>query len=355
LAVRHPALRSIYPDTPAGPVQRALAGGADAAIDGAVQVVSESNPNPTRERLSALAEQMSATLDVRVTPPFSVRILSDADGDVEAAVAVFHHIAVDGQSLGTLAREADLIARGADVPAVQSISPPAPRADRGVDGASWQKLLGLPPEQSFTLDGVNPVSRTQSAAIRRRALVDADVHTRFHADASERGMTSFEAFGRSVSEALARLTGQDRVMAATAASTRPAGAEHTVGDFVISAMTPLDARADARDSVERTRRCIGAATGPMEDVLDALGRPVVDGRLFPVPVLLGWVPTITRPSAGGHLYVFPPRITRWMLQIEGSPTAQGELQVLVTGAASALAESRVEQVLAEVVACVRRA
>ncbi|MGW6036232.1 non-ribosomal peptide synthetase [Gordonia terrae] len=355
LAVRHPALRSIYPDTPAGPVQRALAGGAGTAIDAAVQVVSESNPNPTRERLSALAEQMSATLDVRVAPPFCVRILSDADGDVEAAVAVFHHIAVDGQSLGTLAREADLIARGADVPAVHSISPRAPRADRGVDGASWQKLLGLPPEQSFTLDGVNPVSRTQSAAIRRRALVDADVHTRFHTDASERGMTSFEAFGRSVSEALARLTGQDRVMAATAASTRPAGFEDTVGDFVISAMTPLDAREDARDSVERTRRCIGAATGPMEDVLDALGRPVVDGRLFPVPVLLGWVPTITRPSAGGHLYVFPPRITRWMLQIEGSPTAQGELQVLVTGAASALAESRVEQVLAEVVACVRRA
>ena len=42
-----------------------------------------------------------------------------------------------------------------------------------------------------------------------------------------------------------------------------------------------------------------------------------------------------------------------MLQIEGSPTAQGELQVLVTGAASALTGPRVEQVLAEVVACLR--
>ena len=167
-------------------------------------------------------------------------------------------------------------------------------------------------------------------------------------------MTPFEAFGRSVSEALARLTGQDRVMAATAASTRPAGAEDTVGDFVVAAVTPLDAREDVRGSVERTRRCIAAATGPMEDVLDVLGRPVVDGRLFPVPVLLGWTPTITRPSVGGHLYVFPPRTTRWMLQIEGSPTAQGELQVLVTGAASALTGPRVEQVLAEVVACLRK-
>ncbi|WP_238418764.1 amino acid adenylation domain-containing protein [Gordonia sp. 'Campus'] len=354
LVDRHPALRSIYPDTPCGPVQRALAGGADAAVSVAVQVVSDRDLNPGREMLRAHAEHMSASLDVRVAPPFCVRILSDADGGVVAAVAVFHHIAVDGHSLGTLAREADLIARGVDVPVLHSISPPAQHADDDVDGRSWQKLLGMPPAEAFTLDGLDPVSCAQSTAIRRRALVDADVYTRFHAEASEQGMTPFEAFGRSVSEALARLTGQDRMMAATAASQRPAGADDTVGDFVISAMTPLDAREDARDSVARTRRCIAAANAPMEDVLDALGRPVVDGRLFPVPVLLGWTPTIIRPSAGGHLYVFPPPITRWMLQVEGSPTAQGELQVLVTGAASALEESRVEQVLAEVIACVRR-
>lgn len=353
LADRHPALRSSYPDTPAGPVQRALAGGADAAVDVAVQVVSDPDPNPGRQSLRAHAEQMSASLDVRVAPPFCVRILADADGGVMAAVAVFHHIAVDGHSLGTLAREADLLARGVNVPAVQPISPHAPRTDDDMDGRSWHQLLGESPAGSFTLDGLDPVSCAQSTAVRRRALVDADVYARFRAGASEQGMTPFEAFGRSVSEALARLTGQDRVMAATAASTRPAGAEDTVGDFVVAAVTPLDAREDVRGSVERTRRCIAAATGPMEDVLDVLGRPVVDGRLFPVPVLLGWTPTITGPSVGGHLYVFPPRTTRWMLQIEGSPTAQGELQVLVTGAASALTGPRVEQVLAEVVACLR--
>ena len=69
----HPALRSSYPDTPAGPVQRALAGGADAAVDVAVQVVSDPDPNPGRQILRAHAEQMSASLDVRTAPPFCVR------------------------------------------------------------------------------------------------------------------------------------------------------------------------------------------------------------------------------------------------------------------------------------------
>ncbi len=357
LADRHPALRSIYPDTPAGPVQRAMAGGADAAVDAAVQIVplAEAGPDPGRDDLRALAEQMSASLDVRVAPPFCMRILADADGGVTAAVAVFHHIAVDGHSLGVLATEADLIARGVNMPAAQSISSPTRTADDAVDGRWWKELLGAPADRTFTLDGLDPVSCEQSAALRRRALVDADTYAQFRTGASERGMTPFEAFGCAVSVALARLTGQHRVMAATAASKRPAGADGIVGDFVISAMTPLDAREDVRDSVERTRRCIAAATAPMEDVLDVLGKPVVDGRLFPVPVLLGWTPTITPPRSGGDLYVFPPRTSRWMLQIEGSPTARGELQVMVTGAAAALDGSRVEQVLAEVVACVRRA
>jgi hypothetical protein len=77
----------------------------------------------------------------------------------------------------------------------------------------------------------------------------ADTYAQFRTGASERGMTPFEAFGSAVSVALARLTGQHRVMAATAASKRPAGADGIVGDFVISAMTPLDAREDVREAL----------------------------------------------------------------------------------------------------------
>ena len=109
---------------------------------------------------------------------------------------------------------------------------------------------------------------------------------------------------------------------------------------------------DAAVTLRRT--CIRAATAPMEDVLDLAGRTVDADHLFPVPVLLGWTPVISPPSAGGTLYAFPPRRTRWLLQVEGCPTSAGELEIGVTGAAQALGAERTERVLAEVSECLRR-
>lgn len=355
LADRHPALRSTYPDTAGGPVRRPMAGGADAAVAAALTIAgAPSGDDVSRGDLRSHAEQMSDELDVRVAPPFAVRILTGVRDEVLAAIAVFHHVAVDGQSLAVLARDADAVVRGVPLSACASRPEPVPGASGTTSGGDLPPgSLGSLADRDFTFDGIDPAEYPRASGVRRRGLLDAETYSRFRTRAAAERMTPFEAFGQNVARALATLTGQDRVMAATTVSRRPAGAENTVGDHVICAITPLDAGVDAGTAVTRTRECIGAATTSMELVLASLGRPVVDGRLFPVPVLLGWTPTIIPPTSGGTLYAFPPTHTRWLVQIEGSPTPTGELQIVVTGAAPVLDDARIDQILGSVIALVR--
>ncbi|MDS1112981.1 amino acid adenylation domain-containing protein [Gordonia westfalica] len=358
LLERHPALRSVYPDTPTGPVRRTSG---DVPVDSVVTRIDVAEV-PDRERLRAEAKAMAADLDVRVAPPLAVRLLVGPDGVVMGAVAVLHHIAVDGRSLGVLAHDAETLMTGGALETEHASSGPAhmktPNADE--EGGDlelhnfWKELLVQQSDSAFGWDGVDPASWTNDVAIRRRGLIDADTYGRFRSRAAAENMTPFEAFGDVVATALAKITGQSRVLAATTVSKRPAGAEDVVGNHVLAVITPLSAGDDRETSVTLRRNCIRAATTPMEDVLDLAGRTVDDDRLFPVPVLLGWSPVIAPPSSGGTLYAFPPRRTRWLLQVEGCPASTGELEIGVTGATLALGAERTEQVLAEVSRCLRR-
>lgn len=356
LLERHPALRSVYPDTAEGPVRRTTGRDVVDAVVDLADVVEV----PDRERLRAKAKEMAAGLDVRVAPPIAVRLLVGPDGDVMAAVAVMHHIAVDGRSLGVLARDAEtLMTGGALAPesasfALETTTPPGADEDDLELHNFWKELLVQQSDSVFEWDGVDPASWRNDVAVRRRGLIDADTYARFRSRAAAEHLTPFEAFGEVVATALANITGQLRVLAATTVSKRPAGAEGVVGNHVLAVITPLSAGDDRDAAVTLRRTCIRAATAPMEDVLDLAGRTVDADHLFPVPVLLGWTPVISPPSAGGTLYAFPPRRTRWLLQVEGCPTSAGELEIGVTGAAQALGAERTERVLAEVSECLRR-
>ncbi|MFL1600053.1 non-ribosomal peptide synthetase [Gordonia amicalis] len=355
LLERHRSLRSTFPDTPTGPIRRTAR---DVPLDAVVSRI-EVVDIPDRERLRAEAKEMAATLDVRVAPPLAVRLLEGPDGLVMGAVAVMHHIAVDGRSLGVLARDAEALMTGG------ALTPEGPSAE--LDPAStagddegfelhnfWKELLVQQSDSAFELGGVDPATWPIDGAIRRRGLVDADTYMRFRSRAAAEHMTPFEAFGDVVARALADMTGQPGVLAATTVSKRPPGAEGVVENHVLAVITPLSVGEDRDTSVALRRRCIRAASAPMEEVLDLAGRTVDDDHLFPVPVLLGWSPVISPPSSGGILYAFPPRRTRWLLQVEGCPTPTGELEVGVTGATQALGIERTERVLAEVSRCLRR-
>ncbi|MFT4041889.1 MAG: amino acid adenylation domain-containing protein [Gordonia sp. (in: high G+C Gram-positive bacteria)] len=95
----HPVLRTVYRDTPSGPVQKILP-----AAEGPVLEISDIAGSDVE---SAVGRYVSAPFDLASQPGFRVallRVAPDADGDRRSAVlaAVLHHIAVDGWSMRIL-------------------------------------------------------------------------------------------------------------------------------------------------------------------------------------------------------------------------------------------------------------
>lgn len=348
---RHPALRATFPDTPSGPVCRTLPEVALASVVTRISVTEQ----PDREWLRSEARQMAEVLDVRNSPPLAVRLLVGPGDSLFGAVAVLHHIAIDGQSLAVLARDAEMLLNGEQLPAG-----PRPRRDpdvaNGPDALErrrfWKQLL-TQYDSIFEFDGIDPGECRIDVALRRREVVDSATYRRFRARASAEHMTPFEAFGHVVAIALRGSSGKEGVMAATAVSTRPPGSEGVVANHVLAVVTPLVDH-NPEDSVTLRRRCIREASQPLEEVLDLAGRAADGDHLFPVPVLLGWSPVVEPPSSGGALHAFPPRLTRWLLQIEGCPRPDGALVIRVVGAEQALGRERTERVLAEVVGSLRQ-
>ncbi|ROZ86554.1 non-ribosomal peptide synthetase [Gordonia sp. OPL2] len=340
---RHPALRSVFPDAACGPIRRALSGVAAGAIVDTVCV--DTVPDP--DTLESTARESTDRLDVRVAPPLAVTAFVDDAGSVLALVVGVHHIAVDGHSLGLLASEIDQLRCGGTLPVLDVPDPMvgAPVSEESLDRGFWIDELGTQPDTAWTLGGILPTEVEDRRAMRRSAEIDARHLRAFGSRAAESGVTVVEAFRFEVTEALAEVTGDGVMMSATPVSRRPWGADGVVGDFVVSAVVPLVAGSSRRCSAERARRCIESARTSMEDVLEVVGRPVTGHGTFPVPVMIGWSPAIDVPSDIGDVVAFWPTHTRWLLQIEGSPSPDGRLGVTVTGMAGGLDADTVDRIL----------
>ncbi|MCH5644751.1 amino acid adenylation domain-containing protein [Gordonia sp. ABSL49_1] len=334
---RHPALRSTYPDVPGGAIQ--LVGQARPEES----VISVHAIAPDRNALGSLADRLAARLDVRKSPPVGVAVVTD-DDTVRAVVVVVHHVAVDGHSLAILASDAAALSRGQPLTPAPTRSPGESRHDAR-DHRFWIDHLGREPDSSWTLAGISPTTVAPGRAVRRSALVTAQTFRRFQSRAARLGMTPFEAFRTVVATALADTTGDRRVISATPHSIRPADDEGVVGNYVLSALLPLDADIAPRRAAEMAREYRAAATLPAETVLDLIGHPAVAESLFPVPVLVGWSPPIAATMPAGRAYVFGPSYTRWMLQIQGEPHPTGELGVRVTGCREVFGDDRAESLL----------
>ena len=340
---RHPLLRSSFPDTADGPVVHTES---HISVD-AVLSVTESPATPGRTDLELIAAELSVKLDVRTAPPVAVAMVTGPAGTVTAVVIVAHHIAVDGQSLAIVAAEATALMQGRRLPPAPTGPWHCPTESSG--DPRHADIVSAAPDAAWTLAGITPAHLPIAAAVRARTVIGVRFYERFLEDAAARGMTPFEAFRGVVAAALADVTSDRHIMSATPISRRPAGSEDVVGDFVLSALIPLDADADHRCATEVARACIDATTQPMEDVLCALGRPAVDGHLFAVPLLIGWTPAIDTAAYPGRLHVFPPSHTRWLLQVEGSPTRDGGLVVRMTGSAEAFGHCEIDAVSTRIV------
>jgi len=105
---RHPALRTVFPSGPDGPVQQV-----QPPADPVLAVAPPDPGAPLRDRLTRLAaEATRAPMDLATSPLLRAHLVPDGTGGALALLLVVHHIVFDDWSFGVLVRD---LARAYDV------------------------------------------------------------------------------------------------------------------------------------------------------------------------------------------------------------------------------------------------
>ncbi|MET7704673.1 amino acid adenylation domain-containing protein [Micromonospora sp. NPDC005413] len=118
---RHPALRTVFPSGPDGPMQHAR------PTAGPPPIVAPPEPGtPLDERLTRLtAEATRAPMDLATGPLLRAHLMSDDTGRAVALLLVVHHIVCDDWSFGLIVRE---LARAYDTEGNGASAPEPPAA-----------------------------------------------------------------------------------------------------------------------------------------------------------------------------------------------------------------------------------
>ncbi|UPW05630.1 non-ribosomal peptide synthase/polyketide synthase [Rhodococcus pyridinivorans] len=252
LVARHESLRTVYPETESGPVQRILP---------ASQVRPELEPvDVTAADLEPRMREIAAAgFDVTVDVPVRMHLLRVADDD-HVLVTVVHHISADGSSMVPLVRDVmtAYAARSAD-------SDPAwaPLEVQYADFALWQReilgseddpestaaeqlgywrtaLAGLPDQLDLPLDRPRPAQQSFRGD-RVEFTIGADLHRELRDLARNRNATVFMAVHAAFAALLARLSGSTDIAVGTPIAGRTEQAtEDIIGMFVNTLVLRLE-------------------------------------------------------------------------------------------------------------------
>ncbi|TSE02165.1 amino acid adenylation domain-containing protein [Skermania sp. ID1734] len=288
VVARHEVLRTVYPETPEGPVQVVLAA-TQARVD--VDVVDAVED----ELVGLVAQFVAAPFDVTAQIPLRVRLFRLADDDYVLAVAV-HHISGDGSSMGPLARDvmSAYAARAAgEAPGW------VPLGVQYADYAIWQRrvlgeesdpasllsrqigywksqLAGLPDQLDLPADRPRPV-RQSFAGGRVPVVIPAEVHAGLVRVAQAQNATMFMVVHTGLAVLLGRLAGVDDVAVGTPYAGRgEAALDDLVGMFVNTVVfrTRLDPAESFTDLLARQRETDLAAFAhadvPFERLVEVL-------------------------------------------------------------------------------------
>jgi len=345
----HAVLRTVYPDSPAGPVQRLIEHRSPVLAHRRVEVGDENVETALRREVT---EYLRAPFDLENEPGFRAAVFevdtSDApthDPDLYLA-AVLHHIAIDGWSIRVLL--ADLM-RAYDG---ERLAVAADEAFTYADFTQWQiARLGDAADRDSVVahqirywtatlaDAPQPVrlpGHRDSDAVGVTGRIGASVPAlAIHQTAKALSATVFQVAHAALSATLGQLTGQWDVLVGVPVHGRSApGWESVVGMFVntVALRTRLRPDTPVREAVQQVRDVALAALAhgdvPYEDVVRAV-----------------------RPAArhGGD-----PLISVLLVSQEVVPQASGEVALagavasLVTEATSTVdAKYDIEVVLAE--------
>ncbi|MGW4633968.1 amino acid adenylation domain-containing protein [Nocardia sp. NPDC004415] len=294
---RHEVLRTVYPDTGHGPIQRVLP----------VEAV-DLDVTPRRGDVAELVEQVAAlaatAFDVTTEVPLRVRLLDitepgpDAPTDYVLAVVV-HHIAADASSMpplvrdvttAYLARAAGRAPEWAELP-VQYADYALWQLDRlgteeDTDSAAAQQiafwrdeLAGLPDLLELPADRPRPAVASLAGA-RVPVRVDADTHAGLARIARDSGATVFMVLHTAFAVLLARLSGTSEVAVGTPVAGRgERELDELIGMFVNTVVlrTGYDGAATFTEllAAQRTRdlAAFAAADVPFERLVEVLDPP----------------------------------------------------------------------------------
>ncbi|GGM47309.1 hypothetical protein GCM10011608_35080 [Micromonospora sonchi] len=300
---RHEPLRTLIAEDGDGPY-RVIA---EAGLEVPVTQVTESGWEAVLHTLAGepflLAEQ----------PPMRAGLLA-VGPDEHILVLVFHHVAVDGLSMGPLLRDLAVAYRARAAGAEPEFSPLSVTYSdyvawqQGALGASEDPRSPLAKALAYWADRLNglqqetplPADRPRPAVPRHRGGnvgigLDAGSHQRLAEVAREHGVTVFMVLQAMVSGLLTRLGGGTDIALGTPVAGRPdRRLEPLVGFFANTLVVRTDTSGDPalRDLLARVRQTAPGdyahATVPFERVVETLApvRSVARHRLFQVMLAL---------------------------------------------------------------------
>ncbi|MGW0026967.1 non-ribosomal peptide synthase/polyketide synthase [Rhodococcus sp. NPDC003383] len=301
VVTRHEALRTVFPATADGPVQRVLSPDTVPALDPV--------PVPADRLDDALAACAATGFDVATDLPLRVTLFELGDDEHVLAV-IAHHIAADGASLAPLARDvmtAYLARSSGSAPAWEPLpvqyadfalwqrgwlgDPADPESVAGRQLAFWRdRLAGAPELLSLPTDRPRPPQQSFRGDTVRFDIAP-ELYRRIGAIAQAHAATPFMTVHAALAALLARLSGSDDISIGSPVSGRGDRAlDELVGMFVgtVVLRTPVSGgrsfaehlqavRAIDLDSFEHT-------DVPFELVVDtvAAGRSAAYSPLFQV-------------------------------------------------------------------------
>nr|WP_228823415.1 non-ribosomal peptide synthetase [Nocardia blacklockiae] len=311
VVVRHEVLRTVYPETPDGPVQVVLPvsaafarpSGGDAAHPGAW--VSVTPERVTADGAVAAVYELAATpFDVTAEVPIRVRLFEITDAATDSGpeyvlAVVVHHIAADGSSMAPLVRDVMTAYAARTAGAAPGW---APLQVQYADYAVWQRtvlgdesdpdsvaaqqisywrreLAGLPDLLELPTDRPRP-----AVATLRGGRVDFRIDARTHAALGElaraHGATLFMVVHTALAVLLARLSGTDDVAVGTPVAGRgEAELDDLIGMFVNTVVfrTRVDRGESFAGLLVRQRetdlRAFAHADVPFERLVEVLNPP----------------------------------------------------------------------------------
>ncbi|PXX66691.1 non-ribosomal peptide synthase protein (TIGR01720 family)/amino acid adenylation domain-containing protein [Nocardia tenerifensis] len=226
LVARHEIMRTVYPETMAGPEQRVLAPH-EVSVDLAPAQIGEERVAHEVQRI------VSAGFDVTMEVPFRARLFQLAASEY-VLVFVAHHISADGWSMGPLTRDLMLAYAARSGGEAPSWAPlPIQYADyalwqRGVLGsdddpeslagaqlAYWTtELADLPDELNLPTDRPRPAAQSFAGGTTD-FVVEADVHAALAGLAKRHNATLFMVVHTALAVFLARMSGTEDVAIGT--------------------------------------------------------------------------------------------------------------------------------------------